>query len=1017
MLGRGGMGAVYEAEHKLLKKKAALKTLTPELASGEEFRERFIREAQTVAAIDHPNIIPIYDAADVNGLVYIAMRYVKGPDLEKLIEAAGVLDPHQALAILEQVAGALDAAHAYEIVHRDVKPPNVMIEDGSGRIYLMDFGIAKQGAGRGMTQAGMFVGTPDYAAPEQIQGQDITTAADVYAFGGLLYQCLTGQKPYPRDEPFQVMFAHVTEPPPKVTAVKPELPEALDDVIAKAMAKAPEERHATCRELIDAARVALGETVSTGRTSEMPVVQLAPKPAAARSNLPVPASPLVGRDAELEAVLALVRRDDSRLVTLSGLGGTGKTRLAIEAARTLQPELGAAYFVDLAPVREPQLVGSAIADVLGVREAPDKPIAETIAERFGDEPSLLLLDNFEQVQPAAPLVAEILAAAPKLKVMATSRMLLHLRGEREYQVPTLQVPDGAATAADSPAVRLFVDRAQEAKPAFELTDENLPAVAEICRRLEGIPLAIELAAARVKLMTPQQIVGRLDERLSFLTGGSSGDSLRDAIEWSYNLLDDTAKKLFARIGVFVGGTSLEGAEAVAGQPLGLEFGEVLDDIAQLVDNSLVRQIDGADGEPRFRMLETIREYAIARLEESGDLADARNRHLQRYVELAERAEPELIRSGQAVWLERLTEENDNIRAALAWSFESGQVGLGLRLAGALVRFWSYRGFITEGRRWLTDALQAATGTEPLVLAKAYYAAGFAALGQGDYPQAKPFFEESLVLARQAGDVRQEAAALQQIGWIVMTRGNYEPSHGVRARQLAGKALELAREINDKLIQSGALNILAEVAVEEGDEATANELYARSLTLRREIGDRRLIANSVLTLGRNELVRCDYERATQLLQEGLALAQELRDTWSMSLALVGLGRVALQRGDDPAAAERFFADGLALAKERGDKRVAAECLQGLAAVIGTQGDGVQAARLFGAGEALLESLSATPSTNEVVISERFVPPVKAALGDERFGAEWQAGRATPPDEAIALALAAAANGAGRVAATA
>ncbi len=278
-------------------------------------------------------------------------------------------------------------------------------------------------------------------------------------------------------------------------------------------------------------------------------------------------------------------------------------------------------------------------------------------------------------------------------------------------MPPLAVPEAGAAAADSPAVRLFAERAQEAKPSFELDEGNLEAVAEICRRLEGIPLAIELAAARVKLMTPEQIVGRLGEkRLSFLTGGGGGqDSLRDAIDWSYNLLDDQGKSLFERLGVFVGGASLETAETVAGEPLGLEFGEVLDGVAALVDNGLVRQVEGADGEPRFRMLETIREYAIERLSERGQLDDARSRHLSRYVQLAETAEPELTRTGQAAWLERLSEENDNIRVALAWSIESGQVELGLRLAGALVRFWSIRGLMTEGRRWLSAALAASEG--------------------------------------------------------------------------------------------------------------------------------------------------------------------------------------------------------------------------------------------------------------------------------------------------------------------
>jgi predicted ATPase/Tfp pilus assembly protein PilF/predicted Ser/Thr protein kinase len=1006
LLGRGGMGFVYEAEHLLLRRKAALKMLAPELGGGSDFRERFIRESQTVASIDHPNIIPIYDAGDVDGLVYIAMRYVQGPDLERLIDQGGTRNAVEALAILEQVAGALDAAHAHEIVHRDVKPANVMIEDGSGRIYLMDFGIAKQSGTPGLTQAGVFVGTVDYAAPEQIESKETTAAADVYAFGGVLYQALTGKKPYERETDVAVMFAHIMEPPPKVTAVRPDLPEALDAVIARAMAKAPAERFATCREMVDAARAALGGAAGVDASA---VPAPAPPPAA-RPKLPVPATPLVGREEELEAVLALLRQP-TRLVTLSGLGGSGKSRLALEAATIMQAELDETFFVDLTPVHDAELVGSTIADALGIRQAPSRPLADTIAERVAGRSVLIVLAHFEQVLPASGLVAELLAAAPTLKVLATSRTLLRIRGEREFSVPPLPVPDGAVTA-ESPAVQLFVQRAQDVKPSFELTDANLPAVVEICRQLEGIPLAIELAAARVKLLTPEQIVSRLGEkRLSFLSGGGGEqrETLRDAIDWSYNLLDEGGRSLFARLGVFVGGASLETAEAVAGQSLGLEFGEVLDGVAALVDNGLVRQFEGADGEPRFRMLETIREYALERLAEAGDLEDARNRHLNRYVQLAEAAEPELTRAGQAAWLERLTEENDNIRAALAWSFESGQVELGLRLAGALVRFWSIRGLMTEGRRWLTETLAASTGVEPGVLAKAYFAAGFAALGQGDYPQAMPFFEESLELAREAGEARLEAQALQQIGWLVMTQGKTE-----EARELAGHALDVAREIGDKLVQSGALNILAEIAAEEGDDSTANGLYEQSLALRRELGDKRLIANSVLTLGRAELTRGDHARASVLLLEGCALARELDDTWSVSVALINLGRVALRNGEF-AEASRDFANSLKLAKERGDKRVAAECLQGLAAVATVEGDGARAARLFAAGEALLEAIGATPTAIEVALTGEFVPQARAALGDERFEAESAAGRTEGPDAAIELALASAPD-AGLVAAT-
>jgi predicted ATPase len=1000
VLGRGGMGFVYEAEHLLLGRKAAIKTLVPELVEDGDFRERFIRESQTVAALDHPNVIPIYDAGEAGGVVYIAMRCVTGSDLSDLLEAEPALPIPRALSILEQVGGALDAAHAHDLVHRDVKPANVLIEAGSDRVFLTDFGIAKQARSKGLTKTGFFVGTLDYAAPEQIQGLPVGPPADVYAFGCMAFECLTGRKPFGRETDVAVMHAHLLDAPPSASELREELPAAVDDVFAIALAKAEDERFPGCREVVEALRAALGEGSGAGP----PVAPATRRRRVLEHNLPVQTRPLVGRDAELAAVLELLRRDDTRLVTLTGLGGTGKTRLSLAVAEALLDELGRAWFVDLAPVREAERVGSAITGAVGVEESAGRSVVEAVAAKIGAEPALLVLDNFEQVLPAASLVGDLLAAVAPLKVLVTTQAPLHLREEREYPVPPLSVPaaDDRAALEASSAVALFVDRARAVRPDFELTDDNAAAVGAICRRLDGLPLAIELAAARVKLLSPIAILSRFESRLDLLTGGARDlperqQTLRAAIDWSYNLLEPREQAMFSRLGVFLGGTTLESAEAVCGAPDGMGFGDVLDSLASLVDKSLVRQSDGSDGEARFSLLETIREYALGRLEERGELEALRRLHAERYLALAETAEPELVRAGQRVWLDRLDEENGNLRAALAWSMETGEIEIGLRIAGALVRFWSTRGLMREGRAWLGDALARAESVPEGVRAKAEFAAGYAALGVGDFGAAKDHFEESLRLAREIGDAQADAAALAQIGWLVMASGHHE-----RARELVERSLELATTLGDKLTASGATNTLAEMASAAGDYERAVELLERGLGLRRELGDKRLIANSLLSLGRTELTRGDVERALFRLTEGLALAREVKDTWSIGVAAATLAAVRL-RENDLEAAHALFCEGLAIARDRGDKRLASECLQGAAFVASARGDHERAARLLGASDALLEAVGARRAPVELVTRDRYEPAVRQALGDDRHGVAVSAGRGLSLEEAVPLAL--------------
>ena len=1010
-LGHGGMGRVYEAEHVQLQRKLALKVLAPHLTQDQVFRERFVHESQLLAAIDHPNIIPIYDAGEADGLLYIAMRYVDGDDLKALLEREGALDPERAVGIVEQVADALDSAHSRGLVHRDVKPANVLVEAEGQRVFLTDFGLAKRLQGQGLSGAGLFLGTVDYAAPEQIEGRPVGPPVDVYGLGCLLYEALTASPPFAKETDVAVVHAHLLDPPPAVTAVRPELPAGLDDVVARALAKSADDRYATCGDLAADARAALGgrraPTIAPAKPGAGAPAAWEPSSEPTPSTLPTHATPFVGRQEELTALRELVLRDDTRLVTLTGAGGTGKTRLATEAASGLADAFPhGLFFVDLASLVDPALVLPRIAEALGVEEQAggDGGVLEALQARLQHDRLLLVLDNFEQVLPAAPLIAELLAAGQAAKVLATSRGSLRLRGEREYPLAPLPLPAGEdaadpSAALDAAAVALFVESARAAAPAFELTGENAATVSEICARLDGLPLAIELAAAWVKLLSPAEILDRLEQRLELLTGGpldlpSRHQTLREAIGWSYDLLEPDEQRLFARLGVFVGGCTVESAEAVAGE----RGPALLAGLSSLADKSLVRRVEGADGRSRITMLQTIHEYAVYRLVERGELEELRARHAEHVVALVEQAEPELVGPDQEPWLRRLDEETRNVRAALDWSLESGRLEPGLRIAGALTRFWSIRGHLTEGRRWLEQALAHASIVEPSVRARARYASGYAALGQGDYAQAAERFGEALALYRELGDDRGVAVALAQQGWLLVARGDLD-----RATELSDESLAMARALDDRRTASVALSNLAEVAVASDDLARATELYDQALTLRREVGDRRNVANALVNLGRTELARGEDVRAAAVLEEGLVLARELDDSWSTSVALGSLAHAALRRGDHDGAAS-LLAEALQAVRRRGDKRLAAESLRTAAALAAELEDPARAARLWGAAEGMREATGASPSALERAAEAAWLAGIRAALDSDRFEAELAAGKRLGLDDAIALAVA-------------
>ncbi|MDQ4078548.1 MAG: tetratricopeptide repeat protein, partial [Chloroflexota bacterium] len=585
-------------------------------------------------------------------------------------------------------------------------------------------------------------------------------------------------------------------------------------------------------------------------------------------NLPTLPTPLIGREREMDALMKLLRREDVRLVTITGPGGMGKTRLALQVmAELLDTFQDGAFFVSLAPLSDPALVAPAIVAALGIQERAGQPLVDILHPYLRNKQLLLLLDNFEQVVAAAPLVADLLAAAPQVTVLVTSREVLRVRGEREFPVRPLAIPalehlrgaemNPMATLSHYAALELFKQRAQAVKPNFELTDDNVRAVAEICVRLDGLPLAIELAAARVKLFAPQALLGRLENPLKLLTGGprdlpARQRTLRATIDWSYVLLDDHEKQLFRQLAVFAGGFSLEAAEEVCKVGADLE-GDILDTLEALTNKSLLQQGEGVDGERCFIMLETIREYALEQLLASGEAETLRRRHATYFLRLVETAEPHFFGPDLASWLNRVEAEHDNIRAALAWSQAADdRVQLGLQLAGLLWRFWEVRGHITEGRHWL-DALLAKREVAPAsVRWLALHTAGNLARTQGDDSRARELFEECLALARELGMKRVIAHMLNNLGKIALDEGDYDQAVALYEEALTGYQ-ELAWQWGVGLV----LGNLGRVAHAQHEYDRARSLYQESLALFRAEGDQQRIADKLHDLGHVAYDRASY----------------------------------------------------------------------------------------------------------------------------------------------------------------
>ena len=985
-IGRGGFGVVYRCRQTELDRTVAVKVLTADL-DGEN-RARFFREQRAMGRLTgHPNIVNVLQVgATDRGHPYIVMPYHPLDSLDARIRGSGPLGVDEVLRLGVKLAGALETAHRAGIVHRDVKPANVLVTD-YGEPELTDFGIAHI-AGGFETGTGTVTGSPAFTAPEVLSGDPPSAASDIYGLGATLFCALTGHAAFERHSGEQVIaqFLRITTQP--VPDLREQgIPDDVCAVVERAMATAPGDRPgsaAALGEALQQIQAARGRAVDemalhgTGRAAAAATAGVAqagsnvsPQPRhrprhAAAGNLPLELTSFVGRRRELTEARAAL--SDARLVTLTGIGGVGKTRLALRVAADARRGFpDGVYWVELGELTDESLLIDVVAATLGLRDHSARPLRELVVEFLADRRLLLVLDNCEQVVDAVAQLSEtLLRSCSELRVLATSRESLSIGGEVVLRVPPLTAPepDREPTLRGLPqfdAVTLFAERAAAAVPGFMLSEQNKDAIARICHRLDGLPLPIELAAARLRAMSVEQILGRLTDRYGLLTLGDRGaptrqQTLRLSIDWSYDLCTTQEQQLWSRLSVFAGSVELDGIEGVcADNP---DTGDALDTVTSLVDKSILIR-EESSGVVRFRMLETLRDYGREKLEEAGESERMRRRHRDWYLQLALQADTEWISSRQIAWIDRLRRELANLRESLESSLKEPNSLESLRMATALFPFWMGRSMFSEGRYWFDRILDSAPGEPSSLRIRALCDNSELAEAQGDVVAGTALVAEGRALAEHTDDPTIEAYVAYAEGVLALFAGDLPRA---RARLEAAALNSRSRGHSAQLLK--ALMLLGTVNDLLGDSARSIDYYQQVLDITGSVGESMYRAYTLWALG-----------------------------------------VATYRQGDDTSALRYLTDGLTLARRVDAPLTVATCLEAFAWIADRNGGAARAAVLMGAAEATVEmtrhSTVLYPNLNG--LHEQCKRRIQRILGERVFEKNRSQGASLDVDKAVAFAL--------------